>query len=473
MNCTSLQSVKISAHLYKIGEYSFSMSSIRQFTFPQNLRQVGRFAFAFCHNLTRVQSSALDLQEIQQSAFFNCSGLQHIELPDGIIQIENSSFAFSAIEVVILPAVRAVGERCFEGCVRLKRADFSHANLKEISDFLFYGCSSLVSFTPPQQVEKLGRGCLFGTALDTYTAHTSISEIGESALANCTLLRNADLSGAKLTEIVNELFALSTSLKTVKIPKTVRAIGEGSFTRTAIQYFEFPAALEWIGGSAFAGTQLESANMTETIIRGIGAGSFMECASLAWIQLNPGCTEVDAMAFANCTSLTAVDLHHTQVARIGIGAFLGCASLKMVFMSPQLNTVGISALAVCPKLQRVIYCGRDPVEGSAIFDQGSSVKIYVLEEFPMSSFGGVDVLIADHCPAKIDADITTTGKRTKVPKPAEKEAPAWLIIAVSFAAFLLVPTVIFFAVRCRSQSREQREEDEEQREALLRLNRDD
>ena len=76
------------------------------------------------------------LKKIGESAFWNCSLLRNINLPEGLEYIGEHCFLESGLESIALPL-----------------------SLKIIEKDAFYKCRNLKSVCLPEGLEKIGAGC--------------------------------------------------------------------------------------------------------------------------------------------------------------------------------------------------------------------------------------------------------------------------------------------------------------------------
>jgi len=121
---------------------------------------------------------------IQNSAFYHCTSLTGVTVPDCVLRIESSAF---------------------ERCTSLKYAA-TGTGVTNIGDHAFNGCSAL-------ETVKLGRGILI---------------IDEYAFFGCVSLKNITIpSGA--VSIGDNAFSVCTSLAWIIIPASVGTIGANSF----------------------------------------------------------------------------------------------------------------------------------------------------------------------------------------------------------------------------------------------------
>lgn len=169
---------------------------------------------------------------------------------------------------------------------------------------------------------------------------------GAGVFADCTLLEEADLSQTGITVIESRLFLNCTSLKTVKLPKTLTMIYgafenctslekvdlsqtgitelEGTFEGcSALETVKLPENITKIGFGTFTGcSSLEKMDLSQTLVTEIGGSAFSACSGLKTVKFPKTLTAIDSYAFLSCKNLTGeLDLSKTAVKTIGICAF--------------------------------------------------------------------------------------------------------------------------------------------------------
>ena len=146
--------------------------------------------------------------EIGDSAFFICTSLT---------------------EVVIPESVTSIGAYAFYGCDELTEIDIPEG-VTSIGDYAFQECTSLTEMTIP----------------DTVTT------IGQNAFRDCTSLATVDLPNGIQT-IEQHIFEGCTALETITLPDTVNLIHVAAFQNSGLKSITLPASLLTIEGNAFLG----------------------------------------------------------------------------------------------------------------------------------------------------------------------------------------------------------------------------
>lgn len=113
--------------------------------------------------------------------------------------------------------------------------------------------------------------------------------------------------GKQVAWIGDHAFENCNSLKSIKIPSSVRSIKTCAFKNcTSLTNITIPSGV-W----------------------GIGLGAFENCISLKSITIPSGVTEIDSCAFEGCTSLTSITIP-SSVQSMGNSVFGGCSKLTSI-----------------------------------------------------------------------------------------------------------------------------------------------
>ncbi|MCR5780871.1 MAG: leucine-rich repeat domain-containing protein [Bacteroidaceae bacterium] len=165
-----------------IGSYAFyQCSSLTSITLPDGVTSIGYFAFGFCSSLTSVDIPN-SVTSIGNYAFCGCHKLTSITLPDGITSIGAYTFASGLTSINIPNSVTSIGEGAFQSC-RLTSIILPEG-LTSIGKDAFRYCNNLMSITIPSSVETIYQGA-FGEhgMVVTFNSATPCTQsgLGESA----------------------------------------------------------------------------------------------------------------------------------------------------------------------------------------------------------------------------------------------------------------------------------------------------
>ena len=161
-----------------------------------NVDRIRDYAFYRCSGLTKVTIPE-GVTEIGIGAFCECGGLTEVKIPAGVTEIEDSIFKeCSGLTKVTIPeGVTGIGGHAFYGCRGLTEVTIPES-VTTIGDSAFTGCNGLTEVTIPEGVTRIGNGA-FGSCVSMKSViikSTSVL-IGGSAFAWCTDLEAIDFSG--------------------------------------------------------------------------------------------------------------------------------------------------------------------------------------------------------------------------------------------------------------------------------------
>ncbi|MCB0438551.1 MAG: leucine-rich repeat domain-containing protein [Mangrovimonas sp.] len=199
---------------------------------------------------------------IQREAFYNCSGISTLSLPNSLTFIDNYAFAYcSGITSVALGT-----------------------GLENIGSSAFNGCSSLTSLTLPD----------------------SLTETDTGVFSDCTSLTSVTI-GNGLNSINDFTFQNCTSLTSIIIPNSIESINTLAFYGcTDLASINFGSGVTTIENYAFASCTSLTAITIPDSVETIDSSAFRDCTSLSSIELGSGITTINSYAFRNCTNVSSV-----------------------------------------------------------------------------------------------------------------------------------------------------------------------
>ncbi len=124
--------------------------------------------------------------DIPANAFFECSSVREIVLPEGVTAIGRRAFyGCERLSKVVIPAgVTAIGDDAFHGCIRLVDLTVG-AGVTDLGVQVFMDCLSLKTVTLPAGVTHLPNSAFAGClSLETVTA-PGVTSQGEQVFRGC------------------------------------------------------------------------------------------------------------------------------------------------------------------------------------------------------------------------------------------------------------------------------------------------
>ena len=120
------------------------------------------------------------------------------------------------------------------------------------------------------------------------------------------------IDGIPVTAIGNRAFEECHKLVSIKLPETVKWIGESGFRYCSnLTTINFPDGLTSIGGGAFYSCgKLINVELPDSLTY-LASGAFYWCSSITSINIPDGITEINKYVFYDCKNLKSIELPNT------------------------------------------------------------------------------------------------------------------------------------------------------------------
>lgn len=209
-NCTNLKSLSLPANLNRIDWQAFyNCSSLTEITIPASVTIIEEFVFEGCSSMKEIRVSDANKNfKSQDGVLFDigmteliyyppCKADKTYDIPDGCTKIEDWAFiGNSFLESIDLAGVTEIGEDAFYHCTALKSVELPEG-LSELKSATFGSCTALTEAILPFSLDSIGDSAFYScSALSSINIPGRVDTIGNYAFYNCPSLKSITINDA-------------------------------------------------------------------------------------------------------------------------------------------------------------------------------------------------------------------------------------------------------------------------------------
>ena len=345
-----LCSIGIQAHDFEVDGVYFNITNETEKTVEVTYK--GSYYYEYFNEYTgsviipnsvTFNSVTYNVTEIANDAFYECSGLISITIPNSVTEIGNNAFCYSGLTSIIIPnSVTSIDYYAFRCCTGLTSITIENGNTVYDSR---ENCNAIIETA----TNTLIAGCK-----NTVIPNT-IKTIGSNAFNECKTLTSISIPES-VTEIGDYAFANCTGLTEVTIPNSVISIGKSAFSRcTGLTEVTVPKSVISIYDYAFYG-----------------------CSKLTFVTIHNGITSLSNYIFKDCTSMTSITLPNS-ISSLGNSVFENCKSLRSITVPESVTEIGEACFYNSGLYEMVVKASTPPTLYSSNTFEGiyKSIPVYV------------------------------------------------------------------------------------------------
>ena len=273
----------------------------------------------YFHDMVNGASYFTKDDEIGDNAFYKCSGLKSLTLPNGLTEIGDGAFweCRNLTSLALPSSLTSTG--------RYISSPFLHCNqLNDVRYIIYDDLATYVQKEHPKMHIPFDniKYYLNDQKITSLEIPEGVTIIGENAFQKCS------------------------DLTSLTLPDGITSIGENAFLRcTGLTSLTFPSSLTKIGDNAFC-----------------------ECYGLKSLTLPDGITEINSYTFATCLNLTSLTLS-ANLTSISLGGFKGCFALKNLTIPSGLTSLSnLHITDISTTIESVYVSSSVPATAGSFFD---------------------------------------------------------------------------------------------------------
>ena len=361
-------------------EAFYGCTSLINVTIPNGATHIGHGTFGNCTSLVSINIPN-SVTSIEAYAFQNCTSLKNVTIPDEITHIEHHTFAYcsSLVNISLPNSVTRIEDEAFRDCVSLTSITLPNS-VTNIGSSAFYNTAYYNNDANWEDgVLYIGNHCIKAkdSISGAYTIKLGTKTIADSAFYDCKQLNEITLSNSVI-HIGYSAFWECETLTNIMLPNTLIDIGTSAFADTA--YYNNDA--NWEDGVLYIGnhcieakSNISGAYTIKSSTISVASGAFSYCYSLTSIDIPNSVTHIGGSAFSDCDSLTSIVIPDS-VTSIGDRAFNWCTSLTSIVIPDSVASIGEYAFYSCTSLTSIDIPASVTSIGEGAFQGCDNLTIY-------------------------------------------------------------------------------------------------
>ncbi len=288
-----------------IGDDAFyRCSDLTSITIPNSVTSIGESAFSGCSRLTSITIPE-SVTSIGSSAFFSCNNLKKINYMGDVATWCSIRFANRYSNPMSNENV-SYHPRFYINDVEVTDLIIPDS-VTSIGNFAFYGFTRLTSVTFGNGVTSIGKESFDGcSGLTDITIPNSVTSIGDGAFFNCSGLISITIPN-NITSINKGTFHYCYNLTSIIIPNSVTHIGDYAFSGCrSLTSITIPNSVTYIGHDAFANCRSLNSIIIPDKVYSIESSTFEGCRSLTSVTIGHSVKSIESRAFADCNNLRSI-----------------------------------------------------------------------------------------------------------------------------------------------------------------------
>lgn len=364
---------------YYSNEYSGNVVIPKSVVYDGNtysVTSIGSYAFYQCSGLTSV-TIPNSVTSIGESAFEACSALTSMTIPNGVTSIGSSAFYGTAWYNNLPDGLVYAGKVAYgyKGDMPANTNITIQKGTLGIAGYAFYNCSNLKSVVIPSSVQTINGSAFYGcSGLTSFIIPQNVTSIGSDVFRDCNNLTTI-ISEITSPSNIGDVFYNNYSYKTLIVPKDTK-----SAYQAAEGWKKFTNIVE-AGEGGIVGKTFNADGLNYTIGEN-NTVSLVSCSDksayslvipskVSFNGITYSVTSIGSYAFQSCSLLSIVIPN--SVTSIGECAFIYCGNLTSIVIGNGVKSIGYSAFESTNR-KKTIWLTNTPPSG---YDRAAGAVNYV------------------------------------------------------------------------------------------------
>lgn len=305
-----------------------------QVTVSKDVESIGTRAFAQSGATAIIFEAGSKLTTIKESAFYQASKIESVEIPASVSIIESQAFRYmNTLKTITIQ---------------------DGSQLNTLGNYVFSNNPELTTVT--------------------FNGSTALTTIPEGTFSNDPKLASFEIP-ATVTTIAGRAFLNTPNLKTItfKSPAQIEIIGNGAFAYCGVESIVLPPSVREISEQAFDNCKNLKTIDIPASVTNVGMGAFNMCENLTDINVDNSNTRYSSLDGMLCSKDKKVlevfpagkaNSKNTLLPyfeKVAAYAFYGSEKVTNITFPKSVTTIEERALALCKNLKTLSFMGIDNV----------------------------------------------------------------------------------------------------------------
>ncbi len=399
-SCSFLTTLCIPLSTRTIGYSSFRGCKRLKNKISVSAKEIGAFAFSGCgfghldvclssqyKASTNIKKESQVVLNIGYGAFEKCHELQHVNIYPGI-QLTSSVISTENHSINHTTSVPTLASPPTSTSTSTLTSMLTQCHQVDINQRAFSYCIKLVSVHIMSSMKRMGRSVFAYSSIEEliFAEDCQLEHLPDNMSLECNNLKVIKLPSS-VRSIGNFSFSRCFSLKSITIPSSVKIIGISAFQQSYIEEIIFLqcSQLQVILKNTFSGCDSLRTIDLPSSLQVIGEGAISNCFDLLSITIPSSVKIIGKSAFKNSNLEKVIFALNSQVRYILDETFSSCCNLQTIVLPSSLKSIGRRVFFVCSSLASITIPSSVESMGESVFADSGIEEILFSHDSPLQT----------------------------------------------------------------------------------------